>query len=148
MLRLCISASKEPLSFARRSGAATFWVQATDAPPGWRAEDCAPEKLLSQKRRWLSYRSRKTGSKLSLLFACVDVPRRVAQGRGSQFKEYGVHAGARCILKGRGLTDRDLARLKGATGRSVTLLDHPKAFLVETARPAQKQHCGLGAFSQ
>ena len=55
---------------------------------------------------------RKAGIILSLFFACVDMPCRVARGHGGQFKEYGARDGAKCILKGRGLTDRDLARLK------------------------------------
>ena len=81
---------------ARHRRAASIWAQATDVPQLRHAKDCVPANLKEQKRKWLSYRSKKTGKILSLLLDCVAVPRRVARGRGNPFKDRGVHDGAKC----------------------------------------------------
>ena len=88
------------LNFARRAKAASFWAQALGAPPSSYAKDYAPADLRGQKRKWLGYHSKKTGHLLPLLLARVDMPCRVARGHGKQFKECGIHDGAKCILKG------------------------------------------------
>ena len=91
----------------------------------------------------MSYRSRRTGDIRSLLLACVGVPHRVARSRGRQFKECGIHKGAKCILKGRELTEKDLARVKESNDGNVVLAELPKTLFVEMLAPMKKQHDGL-----
>ena len=128
------------LNFAKHSNAASFWIQATDAPPMWYAKDFSPELLREQKRKWLAYHSKKTGNILSLLLACVDMPYRVTHSHGTQFKEYGIHNGAKCILKGWELTERDLARVQCAEDSNIVLLDLPKILFVQMLTPMKKQY--------
>ena len=87
------------LNFAMQTGAASFWIQATDAPPSWFASGFSEAELVEQKKKWLSYHARKTEGILSLLLACVGMPYRVTDSNGAEFKEYGVHNGAKCVLK-------------------------------------------------
>ena len=75
-------ALERALNFAKSRRAASFWIQATDAPPNGYASDYTKEDLLAQKKKWLMYHSRRTDGILSLLLACYDMPYRVTHSNG------------------------------------------------------------------
>ena len=51
----------------------------------------------------------------------MDMPYKVTHSHGVEFKEYGIHTGAQCVLKGWLLDDRDVERLKDNTDDEVIL---------------------------
>ena len=83
-------AQQRALNFARSTNAASFWIQATDAPPNWFASGFSKEELLQQKKKWLRYHARKTEGILSLLLCCYDMAFRVTDSSGPEFKKYGM----------------------------------------------------------
>ena len=110
-----------------------MWVQAEDSPPHEYFGDYSIEQLQTLKEKWLqpSYHSRKTDGILSL-FPCVfDMPCKVTSGKGTHFKEYGLHNGCRCCLKAVSLHAEDEARLR-ANGDDEVVLEHlPEALWIE-----------------
>ena len=70
------------------------------------------KNLQTQRKTWLKYHARKTEGILSLLLACYDMPYRVTDSNGNEFKEYAIHNGGKCPLKGWHLSDKDVATLK------------------------------------
>ena len=73
------------------------------------------------------------------------MPYKVTHSHGIEFKEYGIHNGAQCVLKGWLLDDRDVERLKDNTDDEVILKYLPKTLYVELLHSMKKNYPGLPA---
>ena len=80
-----------------------------------------------------------------MLPCCMDMPYKVTHSHGIEFKEYGIHNGAQCVLKGWLLDDRDVERLKDNTDDEVILKYLPKTLYVELLHSMKKNYPGLPA---
>ena len=118
------------LNFAHHAQAQAFWIHATDAPPESYTDGYPKEYLQNKVKSWLTLHSKWTGGILSLLLCCYDMPFRVTDSGGKDFKKYGVHSGSRCKLKAWDLSDADKAMLQNITKAIVILQDMPKVLLV------------------
>ena len=75
-------ALERAMNFARCRQAASFWIQATDSPTNWYANDYTKEDLLAQTK-WLMYHSKRTDGILSPLLAYDDMPYRATHSNGT-----------------------------------------------------------------
>lgn len=135
--------TKRAQKFAEATKQQLFWVQATDTPPSWFSSGYTKSELAQLKKKWLHYHARKTEGVLSLLPCCLDMPYRVTHSHGHEFKEYGIHNGAECILKGWTLDNADMDNLKDSTASEVILQHLPVKFYVEMITPMKKPYQGL-----
>lgn len=138
-------AQQRALNFAQSQNEPSFWIQSTDAPPAWYANGYSTKDLQELKKKWLSYHARKTQGILSLLLACFNMPYRVTNSHGKEFKEYGIHNGAKCVLKAWKLDEKDAKKLQHKTEASAILTQLPKILFVEMQTPMKKQYPGLPA---
>ena len=120
-----------------------FWMQAIDNPPAWFAGTMTKAELQQMKQNWLRYHARKTEGILSICPCCYNMPLRITHGNGYLYKEYGVHNGATCILKGWELHDKDLETPVSHSSRQIVLQALPKKLIVEMDRPLNKEYPGL-----
>ena len=132
--------------FAEENKHQLFWVQATDTPPAWFASGYSKAELTELKTKRLQFHSRKTEGILSLLPSCYNMPFKVTHSHGHQFKEYGIHNGAYCILKSWILDETDERLLGENQNSEVVLQCLPKKFYVEMISPMKKQYPGLLMF--
>ena len=132
-------AQQRALNFARSHNYPSFWIQSTDAPPGWYANGYSKPELQELKRRWLTYHARKTQGILSLLLACYNMPYRVTNSHGKEFKEYGIHNGAKCILKAWKLDEEDVKLVEKNHADCTILTRMPKTLFVEMQTPMRYQ---------
>ena len=105
-----------------------FWMQAIDNPPAWFASTMTKAELQQMKQNWLRYHARKTEGILSICPCCYNMPLRITHGNGYLYKEYGVHNGATCILKGWELHDKDLESPVSHGSRQIVLQALPKTY--------------------
>ena len=63
---------------------------------------------------------------MSICPCCYNMPLRITHGNGYLYKEYGVHNGATCILKGWELDDIDLGSLDSGGAKQIVLRALPK----------------------
>ena len=138
-------AQQRALNFVRNTKAESFWIQATDSPPNWYANGYTTGELLEQKKKWSTYHARKTEGILSLLLACLDMPYRVTDSNGYEFKEYGIHNGAKGILKGWHLSEKDLERADRKEEGNLVLLELPRVLFLEMQTPMKKSYPNLPA---
>ena len=124
-------AQQRAMHFAKRSQAASFWIQATDSRPSWFANGYTHTELLQQKKKWLSYHARKTEGILSLLLCCYDMPFRVTNSNGHEFKKYGIFNGASCRLKAWELSEEDQDALKHADQNQIIFIKQPVVSFLE-----------------
>eukprot|EP00973_Karenia_brevis_P044430 6153286-Karenia_brevis.AAC.1 len=72
------------------------------------------------------------------------MPYRVTNSNGKDFKRYGIHNGAKCILKAWNFSDEDTKRVRQKSQPCTILVDLPKILFVEkTATPMKEQYPGL-----
>ena len=71
------------------------------------------------------------------------MPFRVTHSHGHEFKEYGVHNGAECVLKAWTLDDKDLPLLANATDGEVVVQSLPKKLYIKMLTPLKKHYPGL-----
>ena len=76
---------------------------------------------------------------MSLLLAYVDMPYRVTDSSGAEFKEYGVHNGAKCVLKAWRLAESDMGRVANSAESNVVLQELPRVLFLEMRTPMKKQ---------
>ena len=69
---------------------------------------------------------------------CLDMPYQVTHNNGYQFREYGIHNGARCKLKSVQLDEKDAIALEGALDPEVVLQAMPIKLYVEMEAPMKK----------
>ena len=120
-----------------------FWMQAIDNPPEhYQDLFSSKDELQKKKQSWLRYHARKTGGIMSICPCCYNMPLRITHGNGYLYKEYGVHNGATCILKGWELDDTDLGSLDGGA-KQIVLRALPKKLIVQMDRPLKKEYPGL-----
>ena len=136
-------ATKRAQIFAEAQKQQLFWVQATDTPPAWFASGYSKNELEELKRKWLKYHARKTEGVLSLLPCCKGMPYRVTHSHGPEFKEYGIHNGAECILKSWQLDEEDMKKHQDSIESEVILQYLPIKFFVEMTTPLKKPYPGL-----
>ena len=130
-------------SFAAANGQQLFWMQAIDSPPAWFAGSMNQTELEEMKRNWLQYHAKKTEGVLSICPGCYDMPMRITHGNGYMFKQYNIHNGATCFLRGMELADVDVEYLKTTEARQVVLQALPKRLIVHMSRPMKKQYPGM-----
>ena len=80
---------------------------------------------------------------MSICPCCYNMPLRITHGNGYLYKEYGVHNGATCILKGWELHDKDLESPDTHGGKQIVLRALPKKLIVQMDRPLKKEYPGL-----
>ena len=73
----------------------------------------------------------------------MDMPFRVTSSHGPDFKEYGIHNGAECVLKGWCLDDNDIEKLKNNKDAEVVLHHLPKQLYVQVTTRMKKPYPGL-----
>ena len=80
---------------------------------------------------------------MSICPCCYNMPLRITHGNGYLYKEYGVHNGATCILKGWELDDTDSGSLDSGGAKQIVLRALPKKLIVQMDRPLKKEYPGL-----
>ena len=69
------------------------------------------------------------------------MPYRVTDSNGNEFKEYGIHNGGKCLLKGWHLSDKDVATLKEQPeGGTHVLQELPETLFMEMLTPMKKNY--------
>lgn len=116
-------ASMRARNFAQTAQQQLFWIHATDTPPSWFASGLSKTDLQQLQRKWLQYHSKKTEGVLSLLPLCFNMPLKVTHSHGKDFKKYGIHNGASCVLKAWDLEPEDAQALEDET-RGEVILKH------------------------
>ena len=91
------------------------------------------------------YHARKTEGILSLLLACYDMPYRVTNSNGNEFKEYGIHNGAKCRLKDWHFSETDEKNAKVHKEGTLVLQELPKKLFLEMLTPMKKAYPNLPA---
>ena len=71
------------------------------------------------------------------------MPYRVTDSNGHEFKEYGIHNGAKCILKAWHLSDRDMASASREGETNLVLQDLPKVLFLEMKTDMKKAYPNL-----
>ena len=113
-------------------------MQATDTPPAWFTTAYSKGELSTLKLKWLHYHARKTEGILSLLPCCAEMPFRVTHSHGNEFKEYGIHNGAECVLKSWTLEESDLEQLQHNISGEVVLHNLQKQTICIDAHTNEK----------
>ena len=111
----------EPGFFARTKGHQLLWIQAEDRPPFAHFGDYSKAALEAKKRTWLrpNYHARKTEGIASLLPFALDMPYRITDNHGKDYKEYNICKGTICRAKALQLHEIDEDRLKIAAVSSI-----------------------------
>eukprot|EP00973_Karenia_brevis_P045643 6321456-Karenia_brevis.AAC.1 len=71
------------------------------------------------------------------------MPYRVTNSNGKDFKRYGIHNGAKCILKAWKFGEEDTRRLRQKNEPCTILMELPKILFVEMQTPMKEQYPGL-----
>ena len=141
---VCLYSLLRAQDFARHHHEQLLWIQAEDSPPSEHFAHYTRQELEEVKRKWLSpsYHARKTEGILSLLPCAYDMPLRVTSGQSKDSKEYGIHNGSRCRIRGWTLHEADAARLKDNGADQVILKHLPSTLWVEISGDMKKQYPG------
>ena len=118
-------------TFARMRSQQLLWIQAVDTPPPEHFGDYSAQDLQAVKRVWLDYHTRKTEGVPSLFPCTLDMPARITDGRGKECKEYKIHNGSKCRIKGWQLDAEDEESLRTSKENEVVLKYLPLVLFVE-----------------
>ena len=131
--------------YAQSKGYRILWLQAEDRPPFSHFGHLSHRELAKKKKAWLHprFHAKKTEGIMSLLPFANDMPLRITDNNGRDYKQYNICKGTLCRAKALHLHDVDVERLETSDDAEIVLTYLPTVLFVEIEGDNMPPYPGL-----